>query len=155
MAADPSTTPVQSTMNNKPVPTSRPDPYTDPVGFLKFNGWRPLGFENHPSTLWEDPTKPTEDQWTQEPIMITVEKNKEGGRPGEKEWEVRQLVMHNGIPKHLGGSDTPKFRSVCTPAGEPMPLSEAIKVCLHLERVAHKAERAKQAKQAKKAGAAA
>jgi hypothetical protein len=112
-----------------------PDPYEQPIDYLKAKGWKHLGLPNHPNTVWLDPSKPLEDRWLSEPIMIKIEREIEiNGTPtGKTEIREEQLNYHMGRGNRT--DKKPRERTVFIPKVQPVSLSEALQIQLHMDRL--------------------
>lgn len=93
-----------------PPASTIPDPYEDPVGYLKSRGWKPLGNPSWSSCRWKDPLKPRKGYFTKQPILAA---NADG--------EMEQVMVPDGF-----GKTRPGERPVYHPPGEPVSMQEAL-----------------------------
>lgn len=108
----------------KPPPAHRgnggepPDPYDDPVGYLRAKGWKPLGIPTHQGCMWLDPTQPLVETTREEPIMAWHPPQTKGGKP-----VYRQVQCPTG---DASGARLPGVRKVFVPPGAPVPMTQAL-----------------------------
>lgn len=116
---------AQEQQPRQPQPSrAAPDPHSDPVGYLKANGYEPIGNPDWPNCLWIDKTRPMfaqEEKVAKEAPFLKPDPE----NPKKGKWVTQQVKQR--IANASGHSEEyPVFQVVHTPAQTPVFMQEAL-----------------------------
>lgn len=111
-------------------PKLNPDPYENPVEYLKANGWKPLGIPTWTNCLWIDTSKPQFEKWEKVPRMGLFHQPTPDGK-GVKVVEKQVQQRIGNAAGHI--SDVAIFQTRYTPKQQPVSMQEALQEMMERE----------------------